>query len=273
VYNLLFKAAWATVQEFGADTKWLGGKMGMVSILHTWGQNLSLHPHLHCIVPGVAIDKKGYYKRLKSQSKILFPVRAMSSVFRGKYCHLLKDKMPEEYKQIQNQLYKHPWVVYAKQPFGGPEQVIEYLGRYTHKIAISNHRIQEVKKGNVLFNYKDYKSNGQGKQMRLSNQEFIRRFSQHILPKSFVRIRHYGILSSTWKRGKLKELQRKMTTHSGKLMAQPSSVKIPQKGQCPCCKKHTLEVVCVFDKRGPPQEWIDKIVNYKNGKQKRMNRL
>jgi hypothetical protein len=270
VYKLLFKAAWATVQEFGADAKWLGGKMGMVSILHTWGQNLSLHPHLHCIVPGVGIDEKGYYKRLKTESKILFPVRAMSKVFRGKYCHLLKEQVPDEYRKLQAALYKHDWVVYAKQPFGGPTQVIEYLGRYTHKIAISNHRIKEVKDGKVLFNYKDYKAEGKGKQMSLSNQEFIRRFSQHILPKAFVRIRHYGILSSTWKRGKLQEVQRKMTHNSTRTTVQGITPKITQKGQCPCCKKHTLEIVCVFDKRGPPQEWIDKIASYRNRKQKTM---
>jgi hypothetical protein len=270
VYKLLFKAAWATVQEFGADPKWLGGKMGMVSILHTWGQNLSLHPHLHCIVPGVGIDEKGYYKRLKTESKILFPVRAMSKVFRGKYCHLLKEQVPDEYRKLQAALYKHDWVVYAKQPFGGPEQVIEYLGRYTHKIAISNHRIKEVKDGKVLFNYKDYKADGRGKQMSLSNHEFIRRFSQHILPKAFVRIRHYGILSSTWKRGKLQEVQRKMTHNSTRTTVQGITPKTTQKGQCWCCKKHTLEMVCVFDKRGPPQEWIDKIASYRNRKRKIM---
>jgi len=271
VYKLLFKAAWATVQEFGKDPKWLGGKMGMVSILHTWGQNLSLHPHLHCIVPGVAIDEKGYYKRLKITSKILFPVRAMSRVFRGKYCHLLKEQMPDEYVKLQAALYKHDWVVYAKQPFGGPTQVIEYLGRYTHKIAISNHRIKEVNNEQVSFSYKDYRADGKGKQMSLSNQEFIRRFSQHILPKAFVRIRHYGILSSTWKRGKLREVQRKMTANSKHITANPANVKTTQQGQCPCCKKHTLEIVCVFDKRGPPQDWVDKIASYRNRKQKKMN--
>jgi hypothetical protein len=209
----------------------------------------------------VGIDKKGYYKRLKTESKILFPVRAMSSVFRGKYCHLLKEQVPDEYKKLQAALYKHNWVVYAKQPFGGPEQVIEYLGRYTHKIALSNHRIKQVTANQVTFNYKDYKAEGKGKQMNLGNLEFIRRFSQHILPKAFVRIRHYGILSSTWKRGKLQEVQRKMTIKSSQISIKPISVKTTQKGQCPCCNKHTLEIVCVFDKRGPPQEWIDKLTS------------
>lgn len=264
VYSTLFKAAWETVQEFGTDAKWLGGKMGMVSILHTWGQNLSLHPHLHCIVPGVAVHENGYYKRLKTKSKILFPVKAISKVFRGKYCYLIKKQLPAQYTKLKPALYKNDWVVYAKQPFGGPEQVIEYLGRYTHKIAISNHRIKAVNNSKVLFNYKDYRDQGKVKQMSLSHIEFIRRFSQHILPKAFIRIRHYGILSSTWKRGKLQQVQHKMTAGSKQITTKPAVQKPIQQGQCPCCKKHTLQTVCIFDKRGPPMEWILKIGSYKN---------
>lgn len=273
IYNLLFKAAWATIQEFGLDTKWLGGKVGMVSILHTWGQNMSLHPHLHCIVPGVAVDEKGYYKRVKAKSKILFPVRAMSKMFRGKYCHLLKKKLQDEYQKIQQELYKHQWVVYAKQPFGGSEQVIEYLGRYTHKIAISNHRIKSVKEDKVTFSYKDYRQAGKPKAMTLVNEEFIRRFSLHILPKGFVRIRHYGILSSTWKRGKLQEIQRKMTTNSSQTQSTSIDKVAPnsQQGQCPCCKQYSLTILCLFDKRGPPDKWLKKLKEYQLNKVKENN--
>lgn len=249
IYSTLFKAAWQTIQEFGKDPKWLGGKMGMTSILHTWGQNLSLHPHLHCIVPGAAVDENGYFKTLKTSSKILFPVRAMSKVFRGKFCHLLREQLTDDYLKIQKQLYRKNWVVYAKQPFGGPEQVIEYLGRYTHKVAISNHRIKQVAQGTVTFNYKDYKQDGKQKQMRVSNTEFIRRFSMHILPKRFTRIRHYGILSSTWKRGKLQKLQEKMS------YKQPAITPKTKHGMCPICKQKTLQTVCVFGSRGPPQHW------------------
>lgn len=268
IYSILFKAAWATIQDFGKDTKWLGGKMGMVSILHTWGQNLSLHPHLHCIVPGVAIDQKGYFKRIPTKRKILFPVHAMSAMFRGKYCHLLKKQLLDDYKCIQKELYKTKWVVYAKRPFGGPLQVIEYLGRYTHKIAISNHRIIEVNKEMVKFNYKDYRAEGMGKQMALNPQEFIRRFSLHILPSGFVRIRHYGILSSTWKNGKLQEVQRKMSINSQSETPKQKLEETTHLRQCPCCKQHSLQTICVFDKRGPPQAWLEKISHYKNNKNK-----
>lgn len=275
VYSLLFKAAWHTLQTFGADKKWLGGKMGMVAILHTWGQQLCLHPHLHCIVPGIAVDQQGYYKRLKAKSKILFPVRAMGKkMFRGKYCHLLKEQLPDEYANIKAQLYKQKWVVYAKQPFGGPEQVIEYLGRYTHKIAISNHRIKKVDDSSVIFNYKDYRQAGKNKQLCLSHDEFIRRFSQHILPKRFVRIRHYGILSSSWKRGKLKEVQAKMTARQVKSVApvEPASTgSATKKGRCPCCKKYTLQIVCTFTSRGPPKHWLKKIAAYKKQKSLKVN--
>lgn len=269
IYRLLFKAAWHSLQTFGADKKWLGGKMGMVAILHTWGQQLNLHPHLHCIVPGIAVNEQGYYKRLEAKSKILFPVRAMGKMFRGKYCHLLKESLPDEYGDIQQQLYKQKWVVYAKQPFGGPEQVIEYLGRYTHKIAISNHRIKKIDNSSVVFKYKDYRQGGKNKQLRLSHSEFIRRFSLHILPKRFVRIRHFGILSSSWKCGKLKEVQAKMRVRQAKPVTEISSVELSpatQKGRCPCCKKYTLQIVCTFTSRGPPQHWLKKIAAYKKQK-------
>lgn len=269
IYSMLFNAAWATIQDFGKDPKWLGGKMGMVCILHTWGQNLSLHPHLHCIVPGVAIDKKGYFKRIDTKRKILFPVRALSVMFRGKMSHLLNKQLPEDFKRIQKELYKTPWVVYAKRPFGGPGQVIEYLGRYTHKIAISNHRIQSVTKDVVRFNYKDYRAAGKAKQMNLNPQAFIRRFSLHILPRGFTRIRHYGILSSTWKRGKLQEIQRKMNpVIPSEIPKQAPAVPPIQYGQCPCCKQHTFKTICMFDNRGPPQHWIEILAVYKINRNK-----
>lgn len=271
IYNLLFKAAWATIANFGADPKWLGGKMGTVAILHTWGQNLSLHPHLHCIVPSVGVDQNMFYKRLKTSSKILFPVEAMSKMYRGKYCCGLKEKLPVEYGKIKKDLYRQDWVVFAKESFGGPQQVIEYLSRYTHKIAISNHRIKALKNNQVHFNYKDYRDQDKTKQMQLPVPEFIRRFSLHILPKGFIRIRHFGILSSSWKRGKLQEIQNKMTAKS-KVQPQKEQQTIKTKlHQCPCCKLSTLTIVLAFDKRGPPAEWVQKLNAYKRSKHKKMN--
>lgn len=260
VYDLLFKCAWQTLADFSKDPKWVQGQMGMIGVLHTWGQNLSLHPHLHCIVPGVGIDKNGNLKKLKPNSKILFPVKALSHVFRGKFCYELKKHFPQEYTSISNALYKQNWVVYAKEPFGGPEQVIEYLGRYTHKIAISNQRILSLNKGKVRFGYKDYRDASKNKVMELEAEEFIRRFSLHILPKGFVRIRHYGILSSTWKRGKLSELQKEMN-YSPKVKSNPT-----KKGQCPRCKLHTLQIICEFDARGPPLIWKQKVEQYERMK-------
>ena len=141
-------------------------------------------------------------------------------------------------------------MVYAKRPFGGPQQVISYLGRYSHKIAISNQRLQMVTDTQATFTYKDYRDAGKTKQMILSNQEFTRRFAQHILPKRFVRIRHYGILSSTWKRGKLQCLQQKLKVQ------RPATAPATMLRKCPCCKTGTLITIEVFGKRGPPDYYL-----------------
>jgi hypothetical protein len=258
VYSTLFQAAWETLFAFGKNK---GLQMGMIAILHTWGQNLSLHPHLHCIVPGGGIDKNGDWQNIRVDGKFLFSVKALSKVFRAKYCAILREKDYSQYENIRSNLWEKPWIVYAKRPFGNVNSVVEYLGRYTHKIAISNHRIKEITPQNVTFTYKDYKENGIKKQMTLSHEEFIRRFSLHILPKRFtssvrlsgsgVKIRHYGFLSSTWKREKLKTLQQKL------------GVKILEKGiksipiiKCNCCKVGNLNTISTFDKRGPPAWYL-----------------
>lgn len=253
VYDILFKSVWQTLQQFG---KTAAVQLGMISILHTWGQNLSLHPHLHCIVPGGGIDRDGkWQKQLRSNKpacrtdRYLFSVKALGKVFRAKYVSLLRDSGIEDKALIEN-LFQKDWVVYAKRPFGGPKQVIEYLGRYTHKVAISNHRIQSVTETGVSFSYKDYRQQGKQKVMQLTNREFIRRFAQHILPHRFVRIRHYGILSSTWKRGKLQALQRDLKVKRPEVKAKTMLHK------CPCCKTGTMITIEVFGKRGPPQQYL-----------------
>jgi hypothetical protein len=150
LYDLLFTTAWSVLNSFGQDPKWLGAGIGMISILHSWGQTISLHPHLHCIVPAGGLTKTGKWKHAKSDGKYLFNVKAMSIAFRGRFIAALKEQLPQQMdKAFINQLYKHNWVVYAKRPFAGPESVIEYLGRYTHKIAISNHRIKNHQAGKV----------------------------------------------------------------------------------------------------------------------------
>lgn len=245
-YDALFKAAWQTLTVF-ADNAAI--QMGMISILHTWGQNLSLHPHIHCIVPGGGINQKGRWRQVKYSNTFLFPVKSMSKVFRAKYVHCLRQNGFNN-KAVLESLFKKDWVVYAKRPFGGPNQVIEYLGRYTHKVAISNHRIKGVNENSVSFTYKDYKKSATTKIMTLSNEDFVHRFALHILPHRFVRIRHYGILSSSWKRGKLQTLQKQVNIIRT-LTAIKTQLKI-----CNCCKKGTLITIDVFGTRGPPTYYL-----------------
>jgi hypothetical protein len=181
----------------------------MVAVLHTWGQNLSFHPHVHCVVPGGGINYKGQWKEIKKSKNgkfFLFRTENISSVFRVKFIEAVQKQLPLD-KRFMRQLYKTPWVVYLKEPFAGPQQVIEYLGRYTHRVAITNHRLLEINQNSVSFRYRDYRDNGQ-KVMTLDGVEFLRRFSQHILPKGFVRIRHYGLMATS-KRSQLRKLQQK----------------------------------------------------------------
>jgi hypothetical protein len=253
VYSTLFTAAWGTLKGFAGNPKFLGGQTGTTAVLHTWGQTLNLHPHLHCIVPAGGITKSGKWKATKSKGKYLFDVKAMSKVFRARYVSALSKEITLT-KALRQQLFAKGWVVYAKQPFYGPKQVIAYLGRYTHKIAISNHRILALDGGRVSFSYKDYRQGGKQKTMRLSQGEFIRRFTLHILPKGFTRIRHYGILSSIrWQQTKIA-----VDSQLGALVLDqktpPSQHRI-----CPACKTGVLETIFCFDQRGPPQHWLEKL--------------
>lgn len=181
----------------------------------------------------------------------------MSSVYRGRFIAALKEQLPALInKELVNALYKHEWVVYAKRPFTGPQSVLEYLGRYTHKIAISNHRIKSITEDKVSFAYKDYKHGSTQKEMTLNAPEFIRRFAMHILPKGFVRIRHYGILSSTSKADCATLIKSQLVQEE---TAFPSFVRTSvlayNPKQCPCCKKDTMETIMLFKKRGPPPHW------------------
>jgi hypothetical protein len=252
LYNLLFKTAWSVINSFGHDPKGLGAQAGMISILHTWGQTLTLHPHLHCIVPGGGLTKAGNWKGAKSDGKYLFNVKAMSKTFRGRYIAALKEALPDEMTpQLLNALYKHNWVVYAKRPFTGPQSVVEYLGRYTHKIAISNHRLKQVDAKEVTFSYKDYRHGSVKKEMALDAGEFIRRYAMHILPKGLVRIRHYGILSSTSKKLATVTIKGQLPAAEPLMIIRPvSSPYNPL--QCPCCKLETMHRLMSFE-RGPPQ--------------------
>jgi hypothetical protein len=252
VYDSLFAAAWSTLNTFGHDPKHLGAQTGMICILHTWGQQLTLHPHLHCIVPGGGLSKKGQWKQARSKGKFLFPVKAMSRVFRARYLEQLR-QCCKPGQPLLNALYKKNWVVYAKRPFAHPIQVVEYLGRYTHKVAISNHRIAEIDTDSVAFNYKDYRHSAKQQELKLSHGEFIRRFAMHILPRGFVRIRHYCILSSTAKIKSLPAIRAQMPQKWEPPPPEPRQFAPITQGMCPHCKTATMVTLEILPKRGPPQ--------------------
>jgi Putative transposase/Transposase zinc-binding domain len=211
MYNLLFRATAETLQTIAADPKHLGAQVGFFCILHTWGQTLTAHPHLHCVVPGGGISLDGR-RWIACRPGFFLPVRVLSRRFRKLYLRYLEQAYAsgklqfhgdlEQLADAQNfarylaPLAEMEWVVYAKPPFGGPERVLDYLGRYTHRIAISNNRLIELKDGKVTFAYKDYKHEQRQKVMTLSADEFLRRFLMHVLPDGFQRIRHYGLLGN-----------------------------------------------------------------------------
>ncbi len=205
LYENLFGAVAATLSEFAANPRHLGGTPAFSLILHTWQQDLGRHVHLHALVAGGALTTGGTWVRPKKG--FLFPVRALSTVFRGKFIAGLDDlcrakRWPEtiDWSRLKPCLYDHDWVVYAKEPLGGPEQVLEYLGRYTHRVAISNERIVGVAGNDVVFRVRADPSGGKKRTVRLSGTEFIGRFLQHVLPAGFKRIRHYGLLSAARKK-------------------------------------------------------------------------
>lgn len=228
LYPLLFESVAQSLLEFGRQR--LGGELGITAVLHTWGQKLDYHPHLHCIITGGALSPCGRRWRFPKQRKFLFPVRAVAALFRGKFLaglrHLLQSgRLPfadplllqashrERWFAV---LYEQRWVVYTKRPFGGPEQVLRYLANYTHRVAISNRRlvaVDEVKR-TVSFRYRDYRDASQQKILTLSAQEFIRRFSLHILPHKLVRIRHYGVLGNNRRHRDIPRVREILSRHS-----------------------------------------------------------
>lgn len=213
LYNLLFSCAWQTMDDFSQDNKQqLEAKMGMIAVLHTWTQKLIYHPHLHCIVPAGGIDADGQWKTTKSKGDFLFHVMALSKTFRGKFLFylnrlyhnkqlVLEGKIKHlqnktHFRQLKDVLYQKEWVLYAKPSFDNPNQVLEYLARYTHRIAISNYRIKAIRKNNITFSYLDRKDGNKQKMLTLTAHQFIYRLLSHVLPKRFVKIRHYGFLAT-----------------------------------------------------------------------------
>jgi hypothetical protein len=257
LYKILFDTVWETLSAFGDNPEHLGARLGMIAVLHTWGQNMQLHPHLHCIVPGGGVSKAGFWKKGTSKDDFLFSVEAMSDKYRGRFAAKLRKALPQLPQSLYDNLFKKAWVVFSKPPFGKPENVIEYLGRYTHKIAISNHRILNIdkEKRKVIFSLKDYKKGGEKTTLELTSKEFIRRFQLHILPKGFTRIRHYGFLSSGWKKEKLPHLQLQL---ADKNLVYIETIVTQEKSlhrMCPSCRKGRLITLLTFDSRGPPKNY------------------
>jgi len=212
LYNLLFRMVAETLLEVAGNPEHLGAKIGFFGILHTWGQNLLFHPHIHCVIPGGGItpDHTGW---IHPRYPFFLPVKVLGKVFRGKFVDGLRKAFRKESLsfagQIQNMaepkffaaflrtLFRKEWIVYAKPAFGGPEQVLRYLGRYTHRVAISNHRLLAFDGNDVTFRWRDYARGNKQRKMTVSSDEFIRRFLLHVLPKAFVRIRHFGFMANS----------------------------------------------------------------------------
>ena len=264
LYKLLFDASAQTLLRFAKDKQYMGAVPGIISVLHTWGQQLSFHPHIHCIVSGAGITEEGNLKEArKSIYRFLFPLKAMSMVYKTKFLQALKQLIADhtvtppagtDMAALFNLLYKKEWIIYAKALFGGPQSVIEYLGRYTHKVAISNHRISSIneEQKTVTFNYKDYADKGNQKQMTLTAHEFIRRFEQHILPAHFTKIRTYGYLSNRGRQERINQVLKKINLplHKG-LVTIPLQLRMMERyginiNQCPCCKQPTLQLLKIY---------------------------
>ncbi|MDQ2721538.1 MAG: IS91 family transposase [Bacteroidota bacterium] len=262
LFGLLFKAAQHTILTLSKDEKYMGGTPGIVSILHTNGQDLTFHPHVHSIVSGGGINvKDGWIKEKRANGRFLFPRRAMEKIYKGYFLEHLRKYITnkslvfsskEALENILSMVGQKKWNVYAKAPFGGPAQIIEYLGRYTHKVAITAHRILQIDESHISFKYKDYTDGNKQKIMKLSHDEFLRRFEQHILPKNFVKIRHAGYLHAKNKMARIAAVCKEL-----KLPAPMQKVYTPvalrlllQTGRnviaCPVCKKGRMELVKTF---------------------------
>ena len=280
VYGILFRATTETLRTIAADPKHLGAQIGFLAILHTWGQNLLFHPHLHCVVPGGGIspDRKRW---IACRPGFFLPVRVLSCLFRRLFLEHLQEafdhgklqffsslerlREPKAFAEYLAPLRRSKWVVYAKPPFGGPEQVLNYLGRYTHRVAISNNRLLDIDNGRVRFRWKDYRHHDQQKTMTLEADEFIRRFLLHVLPDGFQRIRHYGFLGHRYRQARLalcRQLLGVVLTLTGMVPPQDKAdyrdIYEKLTGQslrdCPVCHRGQMVVIAILpaSDRAPP---------------------
>jgi hypothetical protein len=250
IYRCLFAAVWDTLNQFGRNTRHLGGELGMTAVLHTWGQNLSRHVHVHCLVPGGVLTDMGDWHKAKSH--YLFPVRALSRRFRGRMVSLLRASANAgdlhrvtrsgEVDDVLNGLMQQAWVVYTRHCLNQADSVVAYLARYTHRIAISNGRLLSMDGDRISFRYKDYRDDSRIKTQWLEGQEFVRRFLMHILPKGFMRIRHFGYLSNRTRRRKLDVIRHCLSQPPRSEATTQSSVP-PRCWPCPRCDDGQVRMI------------------------------
>lgn len=276
VYDILFRATSETLRTIAADPKHLGAEIGFFAVLHTWGQNLMFHPHLHCVVPGGGLSPDAT-RWIPCRPDFFLPVRVLSCFFRRLFLKLLEKAFDDGQLQFFSALQElhdrqlflrylaplrdNEWVVYAKAPFAGPQQVLDYVGRYTHRVAISNNRLLAIQDGQVRFRYKDYRHESQQKTMTLSADEFIRRFLLHVLPDGFQRIRYYGFLGNRYRKEKLERCRKLL----GMVVPESTTEGAPQDyrdryealtgsslWECPACHRGRMRVIGVIDPLASP---------------------
>lgn len=278
VYGILFQSASETLRRIALDPRHLGAGIGFLAVLHTWGQNLHLHPHIHCVVPGGGLSPERD-RWIRCRDDFFLPVRVLSRLYRGLFLHRLQEAFaagklqfhgklqglndPEQFKAALKASRKVEWVVYSKPPFGGPAQVLDYLGRYTHRTAISNHRLARLEDGKVTFRWRDYKDGNKPKLMTLDADEFIRRFLLHVLPRGFVRIRHFGFLANARRKKNLALCRELLGVHGEQNPASVSGEDWKERyerltgeslNMCPACHQGrlvTIEIMLPLRRRYP----------------------
>ena len=277
VYGLLFRATAETLRTIAADPKHLGAEIGFFTVLHTWGQSLLHHPHLHCVVTGGGLSRDGH-RWIACKPGFFLPVRVLSRLFRRLFLEHLEKAFEagqlkffsglqnlsehDAFRRYLAPLRKAEWVVYAKPPFAGPEQVLDYVGRYTHRVAISNNRLVAIEDGKVAFRWKDYRHGNRQKVMTVATDEFIRRFLLHVLPEGFHRIRYYGFLGNRYRAQKLARCRDLLGMSISEPSRAPSAKDYRDRyedltghslRQCPACRQGQMIIIEIFDGvTGPP---------------------
>ena len=280
LYGLLFATAADTLKTIAADPKHLGARIGFIAVLHTWGQTLAHHPHLHCVIPGGGLSPHGA-DWIACPDRFFLPVRVLARLFRGKMLAALRQRFdagrlqfhgaladladPQRFRALCDRLRSKDWVVYAKPPFGGPAQVLKYLARYTHRVAIANSRITAADSESVSFRYRDHARGHRTRVMKLGAIEFLRRFLQHVLPARFVRIRHYGFLANRARKEQLPLCRRLIARAVGQSAVTSdfkASLAAPDDRRCPACHAGAMRRIQDFGpqpsgeyrptRRGPP---------------------